>query len=245
MIDELEHGQLNLPKMPPPGHPLVACLACENKAFRFRPGNKDMPSMQACQRFYEDMTSVIGSSFAFKFTVLQMPVAVLHSVLGYALFEHIYHLLFNMEQSVALHILSLQDYGIHQDRQILALIASPYPGLGAVGLMPEPNPSADSSTLHELLRGLAISNARPSYLANNQSSMAMCLSDVGEGSDSAKHNVYNHNTDRAAPPNPEDRVIVDIDSSDAISLCCHSTRPLVHKSQSQHLFTCSHLNFPD
>ncbi|KAK0704306.1 hypothetical protein B0H67DRAFT_591072 [Lasiosphaeris hirsuta] len=230
VISDLALEQLVLPKMPPPDHPRVACLASGNTVFGLRASSNEMPSMPTFLRLLEDMGTVVTSSLEFDFTVLQMPVAVLHSASASTLFKHIYTLLVNMEQSVALHIVSHRDHNIHQDRRMLIIVASRYPGLDLVGPGPESNPSThDNSTLYTLLKDLAINNTRSANADDHLNAMATCLSNVIEEADFTRKNLYNHNTGRTILPNTRDCVVVDIGDPTVVSLSSPSSRPLVHK----------------
>lgn len=233
--------------MPPPSHPLAAIMASENKLFWLTPENKELPSLQAFLRPFEDVLSVIasGPSLQFQFMVLQMPTAILHDDSSSALFEHVYRSLLVMGQSVALHIVSLQDHGIHQDRQNLVLIASPYPGLGIMGLHPETRPSADSSTLHELLGDLGIGNTHTACKYRSRNPIPNAFTSTTYSGDDENYsmaifspdgknlNLYNHHTGRKPPSgHPRDCIhIIDNDGSEPVPLNRHSARLLVHKCQ--------------
>ncbi|KAK5651368.1 hypothetical protein OQA88_12525 [Cercophora sp. LCS_1] len=208
--------------MPPDGHPLIANFAFENSEFRLSTSNQRMPPSQDFLKLMEDVSSVIESPLKPHFTVLQMPIAVLHNETRSKLLHHMLDLLEDMEQSISLHFVTLKNHGIYQDRQILVLVSSStrYPGLGTVGL----NAGSSSLTLHELLKDLEIDNSNLAYLAGHDEAMAMCS--TGNGT-----KVYNHDTGKAAPVDQEDRVVVDIESSDAVHLSAHSAKSLVHKGR--------------
>ncbi|KAK0613267.1 hypothetical protein B0T14DRAFT_525935 [Immersiella caudata] len=230
VVDEFVCGKLPVPHLTAPGHPFVASLASEYSLYRLGDGNKEMPSLDGFLQPLKDMTSVMSCpAFGFHFSVLQLPVAILRDdhddTSSNALFDYMNHFLCELGHSVALRVLSVSDYGLPQDRQVVVIMTSPYLGPNVVDQETTAGVAVDEMTLHEILKGLTINNTRPTYReSDGADSLAMCFVD---------NNVYyNHGTGRKHPDINE---CISVDPSGntpgGIQLFYPSARPHVNKER--------------
>ncbi|KAK4444027.1 hypothetical protein QBC34DRAFT_360992 [Podospora aff. communis PSN243] len=230
VVDEIGRGELPCPIPEAPGQPLVASLASKYTAFRLRDGNTAMPSLEDFLQPFNDMISLVSCpSLTFHFTALQMPVAVLRNddddASCDALFDYMNQFLVKLGHSVSLQVLSLSEYGLPQDRQVVVVTTSLYPGMNLVDLdTDERNETAPvDENLCYGLEDLSIDNTRPRYQESNGSnSLAMCS--VGNKV------YYNHGTGRK-PRNINECIVVDATGNPpgAIRLFHSASRPHVHQ----------------
>ncbi|KAH8881902.1 hypothetical protein GQ53DRAFT_466138 [Thozetella sp. PMI_491] len=202
ILDDFDTGKLRLPDLPTPGYPKVAIVAGENNGFRLRPHNEKMPSIDQFLAPIETLDSVIKSSIKPDFTALVMPATILHESTISRLSKSIQAMVkLGLVVHTTLHY--LPDYGIPQDRSVLVIIASPFPGLAEAKVAPSgqwaTNSGASSSAVivRDLIEDLAFNNPRATHDPCEGFVCPVPLDQDGGRGGNTKY-IYNHHTGHTA-----------------------------------------------
>ncbi|KAK1770181.1 hypothetical protein QBC33DRAFT_313551 [Phialemonium atrogriseum] len=227
IFGDFASGKLVPPGLPPPGNPMIALVAGENTNFRLSQGNKDMPSVDLFLSPLGIMDSATSSHFKPDFTALQISPAVLHSSTIRRFSESILRLL-EQGQTVRISLQSLQAHGIPQDRSILVVVGSPFPGSAHVSTKRHDPPaiatgatrSQSPGKIEAFIGDLAFENPRATEGAGGT-----FVCSQADGAGMPPRYIYNHGTGQHVPG--EDAKAVDMDA-DTVVLSYNSSQSLIH-----------------
>jgi hypothetical protein len=229
LFDDIRSNKISPPDLPPPGHPRIGLVTGGNANFATTEGNKWMMPKDDFLRPLSILNSAIDSGFEPDFTVLQMSPATLHrSSIG--TFTGAILQILERGQSVNICLRSLQTCGLPQDRKVLTVISSKFPGLNwelcrADGAFVTDTVAVQSANrVKDVIQSLEFSNTRKApggFICSDQNSS-------GEVPESNPRYIYNHVTSRRkANDSP---MVVDMDTA-AIAISGTSPFSLIHQGK--------------
>ncbi|EXJ59497.1 uncharacterized protein A1O5_12122 [Cladophialophora psammophila CBS 110553] len=185
-------------QLPGRASPKVLLFASEHSCFRLDPQNRQMPTLR---QFLKPLDAIDEAVVSLKpdFVVMLLPPAVRHPS-AIARFSKTLLGLLQMRFSVHLTLLRLKNYGLPQERSILAIVASPF----CAPLPWKFDRYADEpATIGGLIVDLAFKNPR---MENKSNTGFVCLHpNAGgpRGEMSRLDHVYNHYTGIRVGPGAE------------------------------------------
>ncbi|OAL39774.1 hypothetical protein AYO20_00686 [Fonsecaea nubica] len=192
VLKDFDSGKLLPLQLPDPAPPKVLLFAPEHQCFRLNMQNRQMPTLR---QFLKPLDGVDKAVEVLKpdFVVMLLPLAVCHpsAVARFARTR-----LRLLERGFAVHsmLISLRDYGLPQERSILAVVASLFGVPLSWKFDRYTTRSEQPSTIGSLIEDLAFKNPRVRTESNTG---FVCLPPAVQGSEgetSTVGHVYNHYT---------------------------------------------------
>ncbi|KIW81369.1 hypothetical protein Z517_04394 [Fonsecaea pedrosoi CBS 271.37] len=192
VLKDFDSGRLLPPPQPNPAPPKVLLFAPEHQCFRLDMQNHQMPTVL---QFLKPLDGVDKAVEVLKpdFVVMLLPLAVCHPS---AVVRFSSTRLGLLERGFAVHsmVISLRDYGLPQERSILAVVASPFGVPLSWKFDRYTTRSEQPSTIGSLIEDLAFKNPR---VGTDSNTGFVCVRPAVEGSEaeaSTVSHVYNHYT---------------------------------------------------
>ena len=162
-LNDFADGRLSPPERPPSGHPVIVSASGENMDFRRSSGNERLPLLETFLAPLSALKSFMSFSFSFDFGIVQMPPSLFAPSAITELSASVLEAL-QQKYAIRINLINLRDYGILQDRKVLVILASRFPGLVSVPLKPHtessPRPSRHPETVGDIIRELNFQNPR-------------------------------------------------------------------------------------